>query len=65
MKIEQVAAFRSCLTCAYRKFYPASAGDGKSVFDHCYCHLAMVSSKSIVKPQDVCPHWTGMTVDEL
>ena len=62
MKIEQVATFKSCLTCAYRKPYPASMKKGEPVFHCFYCSLALDSLKSVVKPGEVCKFWKGVTL---
>lgn len=62
MKIEQVAQFKSCLTCAYRKFYPPSRKAGNMEFKNFSCQAAMITGKSIVKPQFVCEHWKSVTI---
>lgn len=62
MKIEQVAEFRSCLTCVHRKPYPAAMRDGQPVFYRFLCGLSMDSSKELVKPEEQCEHWKGVEV---
>ncbi len=63
IKINQVAEFKSCLTCVYRKPYPAAMSSGQPVFYCFFCSLALDSNKDIVKPQEVCNMWKGVTLD--
>ena len=63
IKIKQVAEFKSCLTCVHRKPYPASMRSGEPVFDRFLCRLSLDSLKELVKPQDVCDFWSGVTLD--
>ena len=62
MKIEQVAEFRSCLTCVHRKPFPAAMRDGEPVFYRFLCGLSMDSAKELVRPEEVCEHWKGPEV---
>ncbi len=62
--IEDVSNFRCCLTCVHRKPYPASMRTGRPVFQHFYCSLSMDSQRPVVTPVDVCPHWTGASLEE-
>ena len=63
MKVNQVAEFRCCLTCVYRKPYPPSTRGGNVVFSRFFCGLAMDSNKDIVKPEEKCSHWKGASLD--
>lgn len=61
-KIKQVAEFKSCLTCVYHKPYPPSMRNGQPVFTHFFCGLSLDSQKSVVRPEDVCNFWKGITL---
>jgi hypothetical protein len=61
MNINQVAEFKSCLTCVYRKPYPASMQTGEPVFYRFLCGLSLDSQKELVRPEEVCHHWKGVT----
>ena len=60
MKIHKVVEFRSCLTCVYRKPYPATTGAGQPVFFRFLCGLSMDSLKELVRPEEVCDFWKGV-----
>ena len=62
VRLSQVAEFRSCLTCMYRRQYPPSLRKGGPVFFQFYCDLAADSGKSIVKPEDACDYWKGVAL---
>ena len=61
VKINQVASFKSCLTCVYRKPYPATKRNGQSVFYCFVCGLAMDSSRVLVRPEEFCDYWQAAT----
>ena len=63
IKMNQVAEFKSCLTCVYRKPYPADMRSGQPVFYRFLCGLALDSLKELVTPEDVCDFWKGVTLD--
>ena len=63
IKIEQVAEFKSCLTCVHHKPYPASTRHGYAEFYRFLCGLSMDSGKELVRPEEVCNHWKGVTLD--
>jgi hypothetical protein len=63
LKIKQVAEFKSCLTCVHRKPYPASMRNGKPEFNRFFCGLSLDSLKELVKPEEVCNFWQGVTLD--
>ena len=63
LKIDEVAGFKSCLTCVYRKPYPPAMSSGQPVFYCFYCSLSLDSLKETVKPQEVCNFWKGATLD--
>ncbi len=60
--IDDVAQFRSCLTCVFRRPYPASMKTSQPVFYRFQCQRAFDSNKGMVRPEDVCPHWAGATL---
>jgi hypothetical protein len=60
MKIEDIVAFRSCLTCVYRKLYPPTTRNGQQVFHRFFCSLAIDSLKDVVRPEDECKFWKGV-----
>ncbi|MDO9333407.1 MAG: hypothetical protein Q7T57_02655 [Dehalococcoidales bacterium] len=62
MKIEQVVEFKACLTCVYRKLYPPTTRSQQPVFFRFICSLAFDSNKDIVRPEDVCKFWKGVTL---
>ena len=62
MKIHKVVEFRSCVTCVYRKPYPASMRSGQPVFFCFFCSLSMDSGKEVVKPEEVCDFWKGVVL---
>lgn len=62
MKINQVAEFKSCVTCVYRKPYPATMREGQPVFFRFLCSLSPDSQKEVVRPEEVCPCWKGVTL---
>jgi len=66
--IDDVAAFKSCLTCVYRKPYPASMRSGCPVFQRFYCSLAVDSLKPVVTrmrsaPAGPAPPWKKISLD--
>ena len=61
VKINQVAGFKSCLTCVHRKPYPPTKRNGKYVFYYFVCGLAMDSSRVLVRPEDSCDFWQAVT----
>ena len=63
IKMNQVAEFKSCLTCVHRKPYPASIRNGQPVFYRFFCGLSLDSSKELVRPEEVCHFWKGVTLD--
>lgn len=63
VKMNQVAEFKSCLTCVYRKPYPTDMRSGQPVFNHFLCSLALDSLKDVIKPDDVCDFWKGANLD--
>lgn len=62
MKVNQVAEFKCCLTCVYRKPYPASTRGGNLVFYRFLCGLAMDSLKDLVRPEENCGLWKGASL---
>ena len=60
MNIHNVVEFRSCLTCVYRKPYPATTRAGQTVFFRFLCGLSMDSLKVLVRPEEVCDFWKGV-----
>lgn len=46
--INQIVEFKSCLTCVYRKPYPASIFNGQPVFYRFLCGLSMESCKELI-----------------
>lgn len=62
IKINQVAKFKSCLTCVHRKPCPASMRNGKPEFCRFFCGLSLDSLKELVKPEEVCTFWKGVTL---
>ena len=63
MKLEQVAEFKSCLTCVYRKLHPPAMQTGRPEFYYFGCRRSCDSAKDMVKPGDVCDCWRGVTLD--
>jgi hypothetical protein len=63
LKIKQVAEFKSCLTCAYRRSYPPSNKKGQQIFDRFLCANAAFSSRELIKPEEVCDFWQIVTLD--
>ena len=61
IKIQQVAEFKSCLTCVHRKPYPATIRNGQPIFYLFVCGLAMDSSRDLVRPEDSCDFWKSAT----
>ena len=59
MKIDQVVEFKACITCVYRRPYPAAIREGKPVFYRFYCSLAADSNKELVRPEEACKLWKG------
>jgi hypothetical protein len=62
MKINQVAEFKSCLTCVYHKPYPPTTRDSQPVFFRYFCGLSADSQKEVVRPEEVCDCWKGITL---
>ena len=63
IKINQVAEFKSCLTCVHRKPYPAAMRNGQPEFYRFFCGLFLDSLKELVRPEEVCSFWKGVTLD--
>lgn len=59
IKLSQVAEFRSCITCIYRRYYPPSKEKGEQIFSRFFCGRAGDTGKAIVRPEDVCAIWKG------
>ena len=62
MKITQVVEYKACVTCVYRKPYPASVREGQPFFYLFLCSLATDSNKELVRPEDICHCWKGATI---
>ena len=62
MKIHKVVEFRSCLTCVYRKPYPATMRYGAPVFLQFFCSLSTESQKEVVRPEEACDCWKGVAL---
>lgn len=62
MKVEQVAEFRCCITCVYRKPYPPAVQGEQPVFFRFLCSLSPDSQKEVVRPEEVCGCWKGVTL---
>ena len=62
MKIEQVVEYKACITCVYRRPYPAGMREGQPVFYRFYCSLAADSNKELVRPEEVCKFWKGASL---
>ena len=63
MRIEQIANFKSCLTCGFRKFQLPSNRNGELVFKRFTCAIAGTTGKDVVSPEYVCEHWKGVTLE--
>lgn len=61
VKLSQVIEFKSCLTCVYRKPYPASMREGQPVFYRFFCSISPDSLKDVVRPEDSCGCWKEVT----
>jgi hypothetical protein len=64
MTIEQVAEFRSCLTCAHRRPHAPSVRNGELRYSVFYCGASWNTGKSTLGPQEVCEHWQRVTVGD-
>jgi hypothetical protein len=62
VKIEQVAEFRSCLTCVHRRPYPCAVKNGEPVYYRFLCGMSLDSGKDLVKPEEVCDFWNKATL---
>lgn len=62
VKFEQIIENKVCLTCVYRKLYPPKMHDGQPVFYRFLCGLSADSQKEIVRPDDSCEFWKGVTL---
>lgn len=60
--VSQVAEFRSCITCVYRRQYPPSLREGEPIFFRFFCERAPDTGKAIVRPEEVCDYWRGVTL---
>lgn len=62
MKVNQVAEFKCCITCVYHKPYPPMMRTGQPVFYRFLCSLSIDSQKEVVRPEEVCGCWKGVTL---
>jgi len=62
VRLSQVAEFKSCITCVYRKLYPAALRKEGPIFFAFHCERSVDSGKSVVRPEDVCDYWRGVTL---
>ncbi|MDD5038769.1 MAG: hypothetical protein PHN78_05575 [Dehalococcoidales bacterium] len=62
MKVNQVVESRCCTTCVHRKPYPPTMRTGQPVFFRFLCGLPVDAQKEIVRPEEVCEHWQGVTL---
>ncbi len=63
VRLAQIAEFRSCVTCVYRRWYPPSTQNGQQIFSRFFCGMAADTGKAIVKPEDVCDDWKGVALN--
>jgi hypothetical protein len=61
-KIEDIVKLKYCLTCVYRKMYPATMRNGQPVFFRFICGLSLDSLKEVVRPEDKCNFWKDVTL---
>ena len=63
VKIEQIAGFTSCLTCVHRRPYPGSVKDGKTTYYRFQCGRAPDTGRELVRPEESCDKWDGITLN--
>ena len=62
-KLEQIAEYKSCLTCVHRRPYPASMKNGQPEYRCFHCGMAPDTGKETVMPEDSCDYWDKVTLD--